>query len=124
MSVNVSTIVNRRNSYFLLTLAFSSALVASAQEAPKPTSVGSQACERCHAADYAGWKQTRMANVVRDPKAHPEAVLGDFTHADPLVTFGVDQVAFVYGSRWKQRYFTRRGEDYYPLPAQWDIQKK
>ena len=25
------------------------------------------------------------------------------------------------GSRWKQRYFTRRGDDYFPLPAQWDI---
>jgi len=35
-------------------------------------------------------------------------------------TFGIDQVAFVYGSRWKQRYFTRRGDDYFPLPAQWD----
>ena len=38
--------------------------------------VGSESCQRCHAADYAGWKQTRMANVVRDPKEHPEAVLG------------------------------------------------
>ena len=65
-----------------------------------------------------------MANVVRDPKVHPEAVLGDFTHPNPLVTFSLDQVAFVYGSHWKQRYFTRRGDDYYPLPAQWDIQKK
>ena len=64
-----------------------------------------------------------MANVVRDPKEHPEAVLGDFAHANPIVTFGLDQVAFVYGSRWKQRYFTKRGDDYYPLPAQWDIQK-
>jgi predicted CXXCH cytochrome family protein len=64
-----------------------------------------------------------MANVIRDPKTHPEAVLGDFKHANSIVTFGLDQVAFVYGSRWKQRYFTKRGDDYYPLPAQWDIQK-
>ena len=62
-----------------------------------------------------------MANVVRDPKEHPEAVLGDFVHADPIRTFTLDQVAFVYGSRFKQRYFTKRGDDYYPLPAQWDI---
>ncbi len=86
--------------------------------------VGLQACERCHAATYAGWKQTRMANVVRDPKTHPEAVLGDFLKADPLRTFGLGEVAFVYGSRWKQRYFTRRGDDFYPLPAQWDIEKR
>ena len=28
-----------------------------------------------------------MANVVRDPKAHPDAVLPDFKKADPLLTF-------------------------------------
>jgi predicted CXXCH cytochrome family protein len=86
--------------------------------------VGSQACERCHATQYAGWKQTRMANVVRDPAEHPDAVLGDFTHADPLRPFDLKQVAFVYGSRWKQRYFTKIGDDYFVLPAQWDVQKK
>jgi predicted CXXCH cytochrome family protein len=86
--------------------------------------VGSQACERCHAKQYAGWKQTRMANVVRDPAEHADAVLGDFTHPDPLRPFDLKQVAFVYGSRWKQRYFTKIGDDYFVLPAQWDVQKK
>ena len=90
---------------------------------PKVHFVGSKSCARCHAVEYNGWKQTRMANVVRDPREHPEAVLGDFKHPSPLVNFTLDQVAFVYGSRYKQRYFTRRGNDYYPLPAQWDIQK-
>lgn len=83
--------------------------------------VGSARCARCHADKYAGWKDTRMANVVRDPKVHPDAVLGDFSHPDPVRTFGLDDVAFVYGSRFKQRYFAKRGNDYYPLPAQWDI---
>ena len=64
-----------------------------------------------------------MAKVVQDPKEHPEAVLGDFLHDSPVRNFTLDQVAFVYGTRWKQRYFTRRGDDYFPLPAQWDIQK-
>ncbi|HTA85511.1 MAG TPA: cytochrome c3 family protein, partial [Silvibacterium sp.] len=65
-----------------------------------------------------------MANVVRDPKIHPEAVLGDFTHPDPNRPFDLGQVALVYGSRWKQRYFTKRGDDYYPLPGQWDIKNR
>ncbi|MGA9671285.1 MAG: cytochrome c3 family protein [Terracidiphilus sp.] len=90
----------------------------------KAVFVGSGKCERCHATIYASWKKTRMANVIRDPKAHPEAVLGDFTSADPVRNFTLDEVAFVYGSRYKQRYFTRRGDDYFPLPAQWDIAKK
>lgn len=62
-----------------------------------------------------------MANVVRDPKAHPEAVLPDFSKPDPLLTFTLQDVAFVYGSKWKQRYFKKVGDDYYPLPAQWDV---
>jgi predicted CXXCH cytochrome family protein len=30
----------------------------------------------------------------------------------------------VYGSRWKQRYFQKIGDDYFPIPAQWDITNK
>ena len=33
-------------------------------------------------------------------------------------------MAFVYGSKWKQRYFTKIGDDYYPLPVQWDVRNK
>jgi predicted CXXCH cytochrome family protein len=64
-----------------------------------------------------------MANVVRDPKVHPEAVLGDFAHPDPARNFDIGDVAFVYGSRWKQRYFTKRGDDYFVEPWQWDVKK-
>ncbi len=62
-----------------------------------------------------------MANVVRDPKIHPEAILPDLSKPNPLVTFTKEDIAFVYGSKWKQRYFTKRGDDYFPLGAQWDI---
>jgi predicted CXXCH cytochrome family protein len=88
---------------------------------PSSHYVGSAACQSCHAEIYARWQKTRMANVVRDPREHPDAIIPDFSKPDPLLTFTKDDVAFVYGSRWKQRYFTRRGDDYFPLPAQWDI---
>jgi len=65
-----------------------------------------------------------MANVVRDPKEHPEAIIPDFNKADPLLTFKKDEIAFVYGGKWKQRYFKRVGDDYFPLPAQWDVTHK
>ncbi len=65
-----------------------------------------------------------MANVVRDPKIHPGAILPDLSIANPLVTFKAADIAFVYGSRWKQRYFQRVGDDYFPLPAQWDVTHK
>ncbi len=83
--------------------------------------VGSQACRTCHPQIYARWKQTRMANVVRDPKEHPDAILPDLSKPDPLVTFNKDDIAFVYGSKWKQRYFKKVGDDYFVLPAQWDV---
>ena len=94
---------------------------APAAPGPNASYVGSSACQRCHAPIYERWRHTRMENVVRDPREHPDAIIPDLTRADPLVTFGRDQIAFVYGSKWKQRYFTKVGDDFYPLPAQWDV---
>ncbi len=62
-----------------------------------------------------------MANVVRDPRTHPDAIIPDLTKPDPALAFTKDDIAFVYGSRWKQRYFNKRVDDFFPLPAQWDI---
>lgn len=83
--------------------------------------VGSTSCKTCHPRIYDRWKATRMANVVRDPNVDPSAILPDLSKPDPLVTFTKDDIAFVYGSRWKQRYFKKIGDDYFVLPAQWDI---
>ncbi len=83
--------------------------------------VGSQSCESCHQSIYARWKRTPMANVVRDARIHPEAILADFSSPPPFVNFTKAQIAFVYGSIWKQNYFTKVGNEYYPLGAKWDI---
>jgi predicted CXXCH cytochrome family protein len=84
------------------------------------TYVGSQACEKCHAEIYERWKKTPMANVVRDPHTHPDAIIPNLA-TNTVSKFSLDQVAFVYGSFWKQRYFTKVGDDYFPLPVQWDV---
>jgi predicted CXXCH cytochrome family protein len=86
--------------------------------------VGSKACASCHRDQYDRWAKTRMANVVTDPKLHPEVVVGDFKTPNPLVTFAVKDVDFVYGTVWKQRYFHKSGKTYAPYPAQWDITNK
>jgi predicted CXXCH cytochrome family protein len=83
--------------------------------------VGSAGCRDCHAEIYDRWKRTRMANVVQDPRGHPEAIIPDLTRPDPLLTFKKEDVALVYGSKWKQRYFKRVGDDYFVFPAQWDV---
>ena len=82
--------------------------------------VGSEACSGCHAEIYERWRKTPMANVVRDPREHPDAIIPDLA-TNNVAKFSRDQVAFVYGSVWKQRYFTKVGDDYFPLPVQWEI---
>ena len=88
--------------------------------------VGSKACASCHQDQYDRWSKTKMANVVRDPKIHPDrGVVADFSKPDPkIVTFGVKDVDFTYGSIWKQRFFHKQGSTYVPYPAQWDVAHK
>ena len=83
--------------------------------------VGSATCQKCHEKIYEHWQKTPMANVVRDPHEHPEAILPDLATNSVSKKFTKADVAFVYGSLWKQRYFTKIGDDYFPEPAQWDI---
>ena len=99
---------------------------APVQSVPVPDAhyVGSAACKTCHQDIYGRWSKSRMANVVRDPRQHSDAIIPDFSKFDPLLTFSKDDIAFVYGSRWKQRYFTKIGDDYFPQPAQWDVTHK
>lgn len=85
-----------------------------------PHYVGSQACAKCHTDIYDRWQKTPMANIVRDPRQHPDAIIPDLA-TNTVAKFSRGQVAFVYGSLWKQRYFTKVGDDYYPLAAQWEI---
>jgi predicted CXXCH cytochrome family protein len=86
--------------------------------------VGSAACKDCHTAIYDRWKKTRMANVVQDPHTHPEAIIPDLSKPDPLLTFSKDEIALTYGSKWKQRYFKKVGDDFFVYPAQWDVTHK
>ena len=65
-----------------------------------------------------------MANVIRDPRLHPDAILPDLSKPDPLLTFKKEDIAFTYGTKWKQRYFTKIGDDYFVFPAQWDVRNK
>jgi predicted CXXCH cytochrome family protein len=81
---------------------------------------GSKACQKCHAQIYERWRKTPMANVVRDPHEFPDAIIPNLA-TNTVSKFTRDDVALVYGSVWKQRYFTKRGDDYFPEPAQWDI---
>jgi predicted CXXCH cytochrome family protein len=86
--------------------------------------VGSKACQSCHQDIYARWQKTAMANVLRDPKVHPDAIAADPATAPEELRFTKDDVAFVYGSKWKQRYWKKAGDTYVPLTAQWNFETK
>ena len=88
------------------------------------TYAGSESCQACHADIHARWENTLMAKVLQDPREQPEVILGDFAANDPLVTFTPDDVVFTYGSKWKQRYYTQIGDDYFIFPAQWDVRNR
>jgi predicted CXXCH cytochrome family protein len=107
----------------LPTVAALSPQLAAGQPAMPNTAhyVGSAACKDCHTEIYDRWVKTRMANVVTDPKAHPEIIIPDLSKLDPLLTFRKEDIALVYGSKWKQRYFKQVGDDYFVFPAQWDV---
>ena len=97
--------------------------VEQARTAASARYAGSQACQPCHAQIYERWKKTPMANVVRDLRQHPDAIIPDLA-TNHVAPFTRDQVAFVYGSLWKQRYFTKIGDDYFPLPVQWEVKNR
>ena len=65
-----------------------------------------------------------MANILQDPRADRSVILGDFSTPNDLVTFSPEDVDFTYGSKWKQRYFTRVGDDYFVFPVQWDVRNR
>jgi predicted CXXCH cytochrome family protein len=86
--------------------------------------VGSKACQSCHQDIYARWQKTAMANVLRDPKVHPDAIAADPATAPEELRFSKEDVAFSYGSKWKQRYWKKSGDTYVPLPVQWNFETK
>src|ERR687888_60495 len=103
------------------TLLFLFCAAASLSAQTRASYAGSAACKTCHAEIYGRWTKTRMANIVRDPREHPEAIIPDLSKANPVYPFNKGDVDLVYGSKWKQRYFKKVGNDYYPLPVQWDV---
>jgi hypothetical protein len=58
---------------------------------------GSQSCKKCHAETYERWQKTPMANVVRDPREHPDAIIPDLS-TNTIAKFTEEQVALVYGN--------------------------
>ncbi len=83
--------------------------------------VGSETCKTCHSQKYTDWKTTAHSKMIQDAKA-PGAIIGDFS---TNTKFAVDKVALVVaGQMTSQRYLEKRGDEYWYLPAAWNIETK
>jgi nitrate/TMAO reductase-like tetraheme cytochrome c subunit len=81
--------------------------------------VGSEKCAACHAAEYKTWKETNHAKMVRPLKEGLLKDAGDNWAKDSKGTAGptkgnidgkpykMEDVAYVIGSYWKQRYLVK-----------------
>ncbi len=87
---------------------------------------GSEVCGRCHQEYYQDWQTTLHSKMEQEVvKSGPgKNVLGDFSISDEHLTFSLDDVDLLIGSRFKQRYAKKIGDDYYLLPAQWNVETK
>lgn len=85
---------------------------------------GSYRCAGCHEDIYLTWRETLHAKLIQDPAVEPAAVVGNFNSNDPDLTFSLDDVAYTIGSRWKQHYLTQQGNEFYILPAQWNVETR
>ena len=102
-----------------LMLAIVTLLMFATAEAQGPVYVGSDKCAVCHGEKYESFQQTWHARILRP--ADDETIVGDFVSADPALTFTRDEVAFVVGGQFSQRYLTELDGDLYVLPAQWNV---
>lgn len=83
--------------------------------------VGSDKCKKCHAEEFKSWKGTFHAKMVSSPKGGllkeaKDAWKGDAANPGPTkgnVTgkpFTLDDVQYVVGSKWKQRYLVKNDQ--------------
>jgi len=88
-------------------------------KAQGPVYIGSDSCALCHGAKHESSQQTWHARILRP--ASEETIAGDFTSTDPDLTFTVDEVAYVVGGQFSERYLTEVEGELYVLPAQWNV---
>jgi hypothetical protein len=95
-----------RRRILLIGLALAALLLLACAEAmaQEPGYVGSSKCAQCHGAKYESYQDTWHAKILRP--ASDDTVLGDFTSTDSDLTFSRDDVAYVVGGQFSQRYLS------------------
>jgi len=84
--------------------------------------VGSKTCQECHEDHHKGWRSTRHAKMIREAVSEGagRTILADFSHPDPS-SFTPQDIKWVIGSRWKQRFIGEVDGQEVVFPAQWSV---
>ena len=106
--------------------AFLPVLSACAKPAPEPKVgaagyAGSKKCAECHDRIYNSWQGTLHAMAFQDARKDPQLIRGDFATPNELRNFKKEDVVFVHGVQWKQRYIDK---NWRIQQAQWNFESK
>jgi predicted CXXCH cytochrome family protein len=88
--------------------------------------VGSKKCAECHRGHFDGWKDSAHNKMIRPAIADGpgRTILADFDKASLDRNFKLEDVKWVIGHRWKQRYIGEVDGEEVVYPAQWSINEK
>lgn len=102
------------------------------------TFVGSETCRSCHLEHYDSWKMTLHSRMLIDVRENPNAIVADMNpeliRADlekikdklkvPVEDVYIparEEVLYVIGTQWKQRYVVKSEDIYHVAPVQFNI---
>ncbi|MBR9981596.1 MAG: hypothetical protein KFF50_11265 [Desulfatitalea sp.] len=107
------------------------------QQTPK-TFVGSQTCKTCHLEHYDSWKMTLHSRMLIPTKDNPQAFMAEMNAekiradlekiqerlkipAGEVYIPTAEEVHYVIGTQWKQRYLVEKDGVYYIAPVQYNL---
>lgn len=86
-----------------------------------PRYVGSERCRICHPRQYYAWCKTSHSRTLKEVSKEPSAVIGDLASLNQVANFNPKEISYTIGGTFIQQYLKRVGQDYFLLPAQYDI---
>lgn len=86
---------------------------------PLSAYAGAKTCGKCHPDHYKAWKETPHKNAVRNARAEPSAVTAHFE--GKIEGFGKEDIEYVIGGHWYERYMVKMGDDFFVLPRIWSV---
>ena len=82
--------------------------------------VGSAGCVDCHIDEYADWRDSLHAKMMRHVE-DPGVVVADLSPDHPDITFDPSQAVWAIGSKWEQQFMGEESHRETLLPGAWEV---